>query len=109
MTIFSAEQMRDYLKKVHDAIVDKGDPAPDEVMQVGGIDGSDDIQPIAVDAAGNQSVKLTGSIPEYMWLDAAEPDPGDDGFTLAMGVQIDTATHEMTVKYYNGTSWEEVA
>ncbi len=54
-------------------------------------------------------VKLTGSIPEYMWLDAAEPDPGDDGFTLAMGVQINTTTHEMTVKYYNGTSWEEVA
>ncbi len=55
------------------------------------------------------NVQVTGSIPEYMWLDGdAEPDPGDDGFTRAMGVEIDPATHEMTVKYYDGTDWQEV-
>ena len=51
------------------------------------------------------------SIPEYMWLDTDDPkpDPGDDGFDRAMGVEIDTSTNEMNVKYWDGSEWKGVA
>ncbi len=54
-------------------------------------------------------VKQIGSIPDYIWLDGdTEPDPGDDDYTRATGVEIDPATHEMTVKYWTGAAWVEV-
>ncbi len=57
-----------------------------------------------------QNTKAVGSIPEYLWLTGdAEPAPGDDGFTRAMGAEIDPASHEITIKYWTGTAWQEVA
>ena len=51
-------------------------------------------------------VQVTGSIPEYLWVDGdAEPTPD---FDRAIGVFIN-ASHEMVVKYWDGTSWEDVA
>ena len=51
------------------------------------------------------------SVPEYLWLDTDDPkpDPGDDGFNRAMGVEIDTSTDEITTKYWNGSEWKEVS
>ena len=52
-------------------------------------------------------VKDMHSIPEYIWL------AGDAAITLgaddrALGVEINTTTHEMTTKYWNGTAWGDL-
>jgi len=55
------------------------------------------------------SVALTGSsvsIEERLWL-STDPDPVPVS-NRALGVVIDVATNEMTTKYWDGTSWEEV-
>jgi len=49
-----------------------------------------------------------GTIPEYGWLDTDnEPTPLEPT-KFAMGVEINTTTHAMTTKYWNGTAWVEV-
>ena len=53
-------------------------------------------------------MRLTGSIPEYQWLstDAAPtPAAGDRAF----GVEVNATTHAITVKYWTGAAWQEVA
>jgi len=48
------------------------------------------------------------SIPEYGWLDTDDPVTPDDPTRLAFGVEINTTTHEMTTKYWDGSTWQEV-
>jgi hypothetical protein len=54
------------------------------------------------------AVQLSGSIPEYGWLDTDIPPAPADPAKLALGVEINTTTNEMTTKYWNGTVWVEV-
>lgn len=53
-------------------------------------------------------MQLSGSIPEYGWLDTDIPPAPADPAKLALGVEINTTTNEMTTKYWNGTVWVEV-
>lgn len=58
---------------------------------------------------GTINTELTGSnvsIEERLWL-STDPDPVPVS-NRALGVVIDVATNEMTTKYWDGTSWEEV-
>ncbi len=49
--------------------------------------------------------QLTGSIPEYGWVDGGiEPTP--DRF--AFGAKVDPATSAITTMYWNGAAWVEV-
>ena len=58
-----------------------------------------------IESIANTGVKLTGSIPEYGWVDGeAEPTPTE----FAFGVKVDPATGAITTMYWDGTSWEEV-
>lgn len=59
---------------------------------------------IKIDPSQN-AVQLTGSIPEYGWVDG-DTEPTPDGF--AFGVKIDPNTGGMTTMYWNGTAWAEV-
>jgi len=58
------------------------------------------------------SVNVKGSIPEYgPWLDTDDPkpDPGDDGYDRALGIEIEAATGEMSLKYWDGgPEWKAV-
>lgn len=63
---------------------------------------ADEFKPMGKD------VTLTGSIPEYGWLDTANAPTPSDPTKLAFGVEINTTTHKMTTKYWNGTAWEGV-
>ena len=71
---------------------------------------------VPVDADGDEKftaanpalVTLSGSIPEYGWLDTDdEPTPLEPA-KLAFGVEINTTTHVITTKYWNGPAWQEV-
>jgi len=53
-------------------------------------------------------VQLSGSIPEYGWLSTDDEPTPLEPTKFAMGVEINTTTHEMTTKYWNGTAWVEV-
>ncbi|NLW92358.1 MAG: hypothetical protein GXY34_12265, partial [Syntrophomonadaceae bacterium] len=61
-----------------------------------------------IDSNGCQAVKLSGSIPEYGWLNTDTPPAPADPAKLALGVEINTTTHKMTTKYWNGSAWVEV-
>lgn len=61
-----------------------------------------------VDIASMPSVSLEGSIPEYQWLSTDTP-PALGLTDRAFGVEINTTTHTMTVKYWTGSAWQEVA
>lgn len=51
-------------------------------------------------------VTLSGSIPEFGWVDGdAEPTPTEFSF----GAKVNPATGEITTMYWDGTAWEEVA
>jgi hypothetical protein len=54
------------------------------------------------------TVQLSGSIPEYGWLSTDDEPTPLEPTKFAMGVEINTTTHEMTTKYWNGTAWVEV-
>ena len=49
-----------------------------------------------------------GTIPEYGWLDTDDEPTPLEPTKLAFGVEINTTTHAMTTKYWNGTVWQEV-
>ncbi len=50
----------------------------------------------------------TLTIPEYGWLDTeGAPTPAEPN-KLAFGVEVNTTTHKIIAKYWNGTSWQEV-
>jgi hypothetical protein len=53
-------------------------------------------------------VQLSGSIPEYGWLDTDDPVTPLDPTKFAIGVEINTTTYEMTTKYWTGSAWQEV-
>lgn len=53
-------------------------------------------------------VTLSGIIYEYQWLDTDTP-PVLGAEDRAFGVEINTTTHEMTIKYWTGSAWQEVA
>ncbi len=61
-------------------------------------------------AAGKLTVptEITDSIPEYQWLssEAAPVLAADD---RAFGMEINAVTHAITVKYWTGAAWQEVA
>ena len=44
----------------------------------------------------------------YQWL-SSDVDPTPDAADRVFGVEINTATHVATVKYWNGTAWEDLA
>jgi hypothetical protein len=46
-----------------------------------------------------------GIIPEYGWVDG-EPEPEPEGF--AFGAQVDPSTNEITVMYWDGSTWKAV-
>lgn len=50
-------------------------------------------------------VQLSGSIPEYGWVDG-DIEPTPIGF--AFGAKIDPATGSITSMYWNGSAWVEV-
>lgn len=55
--------------------------------------------------APSESVTLSGSIPEYGWVNGdTEPEP--DRF--AFGVKVDPTTGNITCMYWNGTAWKAV-
>ena len=56
----------------------------------------------------NGTVQLYGSIPEYGWLNTDDAPTPDDPTKFALGMEINTTTHKMTAKYWNGTAWQEV-
>ena len=51
------------------------------------------------------TVQLSGSIPEFGWVDG-DTEPTPDSF--AFGAKVNPSTGEITTMYWNGTSWEEV-
>ena len=56
--------------------------------------------------AGTLSTEVTGSIPEYSWLDgAAEPTPTED---FAWGYKFNSTTGALTVYGWSGSAWVEV-
>lgn len=65
-----------------------------------------------VDGSAPATTTLTGSspgtIPEYGWLDTDDEPTPLEPTKLAFGVEINTTTHAMTTKYWNGTVWQEV-
>ena len=54
------------------------------------------------------TVQLYGSIPEYGWLNTDDAPTPADPTKFALGMEINTTTHKMTAKYWNGTAWQEV-
>lgn len=54
------------------------------------------------------SVNVTGSIPEYQWLSTDTP-PALGAGDRAFGMEINAVTHAITVKYWTGAAWQEVA
>ena len=55
---------------------------------------------------GTLSTEVTGSIPEYSWLDgAAEPTPTED---FAWGYKFNSTTGALTVYGWSGSAWVEV-
>lgn len=57
------------------------------------------------DTGGAPSVVLSGSIPEYGWVNGdTEPEP--DRF--AFGVKVDSTTGNITCMYWDGTAWKAV-
>jgi len=54
-------------------------------------------------AANPASVQLTGSIPEYGWVDG-DTEPTPEGF--AFGAKVNPTTGAITTMYWNGTAWE---
>ena len=57
---------------------------------------------------GTLTTTLSGSIPEYGWLDTDDEPTPLEPTKLAFGVEINTTTHAMTTKYWNGAAWQEV-
>lgn len=55
--------------------------------------------------SGDQKVTLSGAIPEYQWLSTDTP-PVLGATDRAFGVEMDTATHEMTIYYWTGSAWQ---
>ncbi len=58
--------------------------------------------------AGTLDVAVTGSIPEYQWLSTDTP-PALGAGDRAFGMEINAVTHAITVKYWTGAAWQEVA
>ena len=54
---------------------------------------------------GAAPVQLSGSIPEYGWVDG-DAEPAPDSF--AFGAKVDPATGAITTMYWNGIAWVEV-
>lgn len=68
-------------------------------------------EPVAIIAEKGPNGKFRlpiGSIPEYQWLDTDTP-PVLDENERAFGIKINTTTHTMTVNYWTGSAWQEVA
>ena len=59
---------------------------------------------IGIDPAAN-AVQLSGSIPEYGWIDG-DTEPTPTGF--AFGAKVDSTTGNITCMYWNGIAWVEV-
>ena len=58
-----------------------------------------------IEQIANSGVTLTGSIPEFGWVDGdAEPTPTEFSF----GAKVNPATGEITTMYWDGTAWEEM-
>lgn len=57
---------------------------------------------------GTLNVALSGRIPEYGWLDTDDEPTPLEPTKFAVGVEINTTTHEMTTKYWTGSAWQEV-
>ena len=67
-----------------------------------------DLTVLRTNVNGDQVVQLSGSIPEYGWLDTDDPVTPNDPTKFAIGVEINTVTHEMITKYWTGSAWQEV-
>ena len=76
------------------------------------LDGIDTVLDNIVNGTTPATTALTGSspgtIPEYGWLDTDDEPTPLEPTKLAFGVEINTTTHAMTTKYWNGTVWQEV-
>ena len=45
-------------------------------------------------------------VPEYLWISGDEkPNPGDDGFDRALGMEVDPATDTKVRQYWDGDTW----
>lgn len=59
-------------------------------------------------SCSDNTVQLSGSIPEYGWLSTDDEPTPDDPTKMALGIVIDVLTDTMSTKYWNGSLWKEL-